>query len=430
MSSVKHNKALYKVVVAHYILAAIFFLVLAFMLLFSADSFFGHYFQPKLLALTHTAGLGWGTLIIFGALYRLLPVILETDLHSTKLCWLSLAFFVPGTATLIYSFWVFHPGIYMQMAGVSILIGIVVFAINVYFTAKQQKQTSINQEFILTSSIWLMFTTIVGLLMIFNFRYPFLPKDHLYFLRLHAHLGLIGWFLMLIIGVSSKLIPMFLVSKYQKTHLIRYSYYLINTALLLFLINGYLFGINAFTYVIYALGIIGIASFWVYLYNCFATRLRKRIDLPMVKSLLSFVFLGLAILVLPFIIYYHIKSDTVAIRLSVVYGVLIFMGWISNLILGQTFKTLPFIIWMKHYGDLTGKVKTPMPANLFSNRILKIQSVSFLAFLIAFTTGILSGSLVLIYTGAISVVITAISYGVNICVMFFHKIKTISYDHI
>ena len=430
MSTVKHDKALYEVVVAHYALSALFFLALSLMLLFSINSFSGHYFQPKLLALTHTAALGWGTLIIFGALYRLLPIILETDLYSIALCWLSLAFFVPGTIMLIYSFWLFQPGIYMQIGGTSVLIGIICFAINVYKTANIKKLISINQEFILTSSIWLIFTAVFGVLMIFNFRHPFLPKDHLHFLRLHAHLGLIGWFLMLIIGVSSKLIPMFLVSKYEKTNLIQYSYYLINVALLLFLINDYLYGINFITYLIYLFGILGVGFYFLHLYRCFISRLRKTIDLPMIKSMLSFIFLAFAILILPFIIFYNLKSDAVALKLSVVYGVLIFMGWISTLILGQTFKTLPFIIWMRHYGNLPAQVKTPLPESLFSNNILKIQFISFIVFLTAFIPSIVLRLPWFTYLALISLVITALSYCLNISKMLLHKSETISDDDI
>ncbi|HCN84471.1 MAG TPA: cytochrome C oxidase subunit I, partial [Sphingobacteriaceae bacterium] len=75
----------------------------------------------------------------------------------------------------------------------------------------------------------------LGVALVFNFTVPIFPQDQLHFLKLHAHLGLIGWFLLMLIGVSSKLVPMFLVSSYQKTVLLTVSYYLIVIALLLFL---------------------------------------------------------------------------------------------------------------------------------------------------------------------------------------------------
>ncbi|MBU0696487.1 MAG: cytochrome C oxidase subunit I, partial [Bacteroidetes bacterium] len=79
---IPQHPSLYKIVISHYLLAAINFLALAPMLALAVNDLGGHYFQPHLLAITHTAALGWGTVIIFGACYQLVPVILETELYS------------------------------------------------------------------------------------------------------------------------------------------------------------------------------------------------------------------------------------------------------------------------------------------------------------------------------------------------------------
>ena len=36
----------------------------------------GHYYHPRVLALTHTVTLGWITLTIMGASYQLVPIVL------------------------------------------------------------------------------------------------------------------------------------------------------------------------------------------------------------------------------------------------------------------------------------------------------------------------------------------------------------------
>jgi len=419
-----------KVVSAHYLIAGLFFVALAIMFLFSIEAWAGHYFQPKILALTHTAALGWGTMIIFGALYQLLPVILETKLYSLKLAWSSLAFFVPGIVLLVYSFWVFDPGLYMQMASLLVLTAVVLFNLNVFLTVKYKKQESIFQEFIITACLWLTLTVLLGTLMVFNFQYLFLQKDHLQFLRLHAHMGIAGWFLMLIIGVSAKLVPMFLVSKYEKKQLLSLSYYFINAALLLFMVDGYLNGINYKTYFMVVLGGIGICFYLIYIFRCFKSRIRRDVDLPMLKSLFSFVLLAVALLVLPFILYYHIKNDSFSVNLSTLYGSLVFIGWISLLILGQTFKTLPFIIWIKHYEKLTGKVKTPLPADLINTSLLWVQTIAFLLFLLSFLAGFFLNSFTLKAISAYSLLVTAFSYFSHLILLFLHKTKTEDYDHI
>ncbi len=430
MTSISHHNPLYRIVVAHYLLAGLCFLILAGMFLFSVESLSGHYFQPKILALTHTAALGWGTMIIFGALYQLLPVILETNLYSTIFPWISLAFFVPGIILLVYSFWIFDPGLYMQIASILVLTGVIFFTLNVFFTVKRKKQESIFQEFIITSVLWLTLTALLGTLLVFNFQFSFLQKDHLDFLRLHAHMGIVGWFLMLIIGVSAKLVPMFLVSKYQKVQLLSFSYYFINAALVSFLLSAYLQGIVFITYVVVLLGATGVSFYLFYLFKCMKSRIRKEVDLPMVKTLFSFLLLAAGMLVLPFILYYHLENHRLAVNMSTLYGILIFMGWISALILGQTFKTLPFIVWLKHYEHLAGNVKTPVPADLLNGRLLYIQFVAFFLFLVTFIAGFLLGSIVMRFMGACSLIVTALSYLFHVIYLLLHKTKIRNYDDI
>ena len=106
---ITQHPSLYKIVVTHYLLAAISFLALTPMLAFAVNDLGGHYFQPHLLAITHIAALGWGTVIIFGACYQLVPVILDTELFSYKMAWLSIATFYLGLLDFVYSFWASRP---------------------------------------------------------------------------------------------------------------------------------------------------------------------------------------------------------------------------------------------------------------------------------------------------------------------------------
>jgi hypothetical protein len=415
---IEQHPSLYKIVIAHYLIAAFTFLALVPMLLFSVKDFGGHYFQPHLLAITHTAALGWASVIIFGACYQLLPVILETYLYSYKLAWFGLVVFCLGLLDFVYSFWVFEPGLHMQCGSVLLLTGIASFTANIFITSKKIQKPDIYQDFILTACIWLLVTAILGVLMVFNFRFAFLPKDHLLFLKLHAHAGLGGWFLLLIIGVSAKLLPMFLVSEKTNVNLLKWSYYLIYSALLLFFINTYFFGLNTFTFIVAVTAIVGVICWLTYVYQCFASRIRAKIDVAMAHTLLSIFLLVIAIFVLPFIIFYQLKADALAVRLTTLYGSLLLLGWISSLILGQTFKTLPFIVWTKRSQHLLGS-KTTLPANLFDSKILKGQFLSFLLFTVSFSIGLALKIKPLIYLGVICFSVTAVLYISNVFIILF-----------
>jgi len=425
MNSIKQNPGIFRIVVTHYVTAALCFLVLSVMMLFSLKAFTGHYFHPQILAITHMAALGWGTMIILGASYQLIPVVLETDLYSEKLAWISFGLFLPGLIALVYSFWTFVPGIHMQCGAVLLLVSFVLFTVNVYLTAKKKKQQTIQEDFIFSACLCLCFTAILGAALVFNFTIPIFGQGHLHFLKLHAHLGLVGWFLLMLIGVSSKLVPMFLVSSYQKTGLLTASYYLVVTALVLFLVDSYLFGLSFRTYLIFAAGAAGISCYLIFILKCLRSRLRKQIDLPMLNSFLSFIFLKVAVLTVPFIIYFHLKNNPATIRFSMIYGEFMLLGWVTALILGQTFKTLPFIVWVKHYEHLTGKFKTPMPADLFANNLLKAQTASFIIFCLTFMPGCYFMVVPLICTGVAALIITAGIYLCNVFIVLFHK--TITY---
>jgi hypothetical protein len=424
MSGIKQNPGLYRIVVTHYVAAAFCFLILSFMMLLSVKAFIGHYFHPQILAITHMAALGWGTMIILGASYQLIPVVLETELYSQKLAWISFGLFLPGLIALVYSFWIFVPGIHMQCGAVLLLAAVSLFTLNVYLTAKKKKQDSIQEDFIFNACICLCLTIALGTALVFNFTMSIFPQDQLHFLKLHAHLGLIGWFLLMLIGVSSKLVPMFLVSSYQKTRLLTISYYLLVGALLYFLVDSYLFGLSFRTYLIFTIGAAGIACYFIFLVKCLRSRLRRHIDLPMLNSFLSFILLKIATLTVPFIIYLHLKSNPATIRFSMLYGELMVMGWITALILGQTFKTLPFIVWVKHYEHLTGKFKTPMPADLFADNLLRAQTVSYVVFCLTFMPGCYFMAIPLIYIGIASLMVTAMLYASNIFIVLFHKTRT------
>lgn len=60
-----------------YATGAVVFLVLCVVMFLTPESFTRHYFTPHLLTIVHLAALGWGTMIIFGAVHQLLPVICE-----------------------------------------------------------------------------------------------------------------------------------------------------------------------------------------------------------------------------------------------------------------------------------------------------------------------------------------------------------------
>jgi hypothetical protein len=103
------------------------------------------------------------------------------------------------------------------------------------------------------------------------------------------------------------------------------------------------------------------------------------------------------------------------------YGFSIFFGWITAIIFGMTFKTLPFIVWNKMYHNKASQGKTPGPKELFSTKVFNSMGIAYLAGFILFATGILITSIITLQAATLLLVLTAVLYNWNIMKMLLHK---------
>ncbi len=395
--------------------SALFFLLLSLLMFVAAGRFQEHFFQGQTLALVHAAALGWGTMIIFGAAYQLLPVICETDLYSSKLAFLSFLFLFFGTIFLVATFWYFKTGHLMIWGGSLVFLAALFYNINVFKTANLSLGFSIHKAFLISSALWLLATITIGLLLAINLAYPFFSKNHLEILKIHAHVGLVGWFLQLITGVSTRLVPMFLLGKSNKDSWLKAAFTFQNIGLIAFISDQYFFGSSSRVYLYFLLVVLGILCWVAYLRDVYLHRLKKKLEIQMKQTFLSFVFLFLGLLLTPVLISY---SNT---QWSILYGIFLFLGWISSLILGKTFKTLPFIIWNRHYKTLHGKMKLPLPKDLYNVMWLRCQFWFFVVAMVLLSIGVISNQLLVIRCGLFLWIIVALLYTLNVLKIFLHK---------
>lgn len=393
---------------------AVFFLALSILMFFAADRFQDHFFTPETLALVHSAALGWGTMIIFGAAYQLLPVIFERDLFSSRMAFISFWFLLIGTIVLIASFWYFETGFAMIAGGALILIAVILYNLNVFLTGASSK-FSVQKLYLLSSAIWLLITVIIGLLLAINLYYPYIPYNHLEILKLHAHIGFIGWFLQLIVGVSSKLVPMFLFGKSERNQLLYVAFVFQNLGLAGYVCDQFFYGNSSRVYIYFILVALGILSWLAYLADVYKSRVKKKIDFQMKYTSISIISLLVALILVPAVL---MSSGN---QWSILYGIFIFLGWISALIFGKTFKTLPFVVWNMHYKDMHGKNKIPLPRNLYSERLLIFQFWFFISALVVLSVGVRCDLLVVIRAGLLLWILVASTYVFNVAKVFLHK---------
>lgn len=411
----------YKVVLPFYIYAAISFLTATLLLFIFSDSFTQHYFHPKILAITHIMALGWGTMIILGASHQLVPVLIEGKLYSNALAYTSFFLSAIGIPLLVYGFYVFDMGEIARWGGRFVLLSITAYLINLGISISKSKSDNIHAVYVFTSVLWLFITVFLGLVLVYNFTTHLLNQNSLHYLPLHVHAGVVGWFLLLVIGVGSRLIPMFMISKYTNTKILKWIFFLINAALISYI---FLFYFSESTMAILfplLLLFMGIALFIFYCFSAYKQRIRKQVDNPMKISLLSvFMMIIPLLLILAIIIIVKISSDNPT-PFSLSYGFLILFGWVTAIILGMTFKTLPFIVWNKVYHNQSEIRKGPNPKDLFSDIIFVVMSITYLIGLVLFTLGSLLSYLVILKTGSAFLLISAALYFFNVMKVIIHK---------
>ena len=107
--------------------------VLAFLLavagvVWLAPELAGHYYHPRIIALTHTVTLGWITLSIMGATYQLIPIVLERPVWSERLARWQFPIFLVGSGGMVAHFYLSNwPGLAMAagIAGIGVALHLV-----------------------------------------------------------------------------------------------------------------------------------------------------------------------------------------------------------------------------------------------------------------------------------------------------------------
>ncbi|MCF6366816.1 MAG: hypothetical protein L3J35_11500 [Bacteroidales bacterium] len=419
------------IVLPHYAIGAIFFIIASVLMYFASGDLANSYIGPKVLSMTHIVILGWITIIIFGALYQLIPVVMEVKLFSETLAHISLYTLVPGTVLLAYSFWNSYivETLYMQAGGTLIFISIILFLVNAFMTALKTKQKTIENVFIVTSALWLTITVIFGILITMNTALQFIPKSNIELLKIHVHIGIVGWFMLLVIGVASTLLPMFFIAHKLNRKFLKLSYYFINIGLIALIVALYI-DINSWTKIISGLILLtGIIFFVKYNFDAYKKRLRKKLDIGMKLSVFAFVLLFLTLIfgVLSVINLDDLKNYNMSFNTA--YGVSLLLGFLTSLILGQMYKTLPFIVWLKLYQDKVGKFKIPMPAHIYSERVANWHYYTFLIAFFTLLIGIFAKESIIIQVSSGAFLITASLYSYNTFKILFHKEKLEPLDY-
>lgn len=171
-----------------------------------------HRALPVLTA-NHLLTLAWGTAIAIGALHQLLPAAAGVRRDPGPEVTAQFVVHVLGVLLLAAGFWTRHTG--LLIGGGSLIVASILTTLGVAVVVlRRRTRWSVSLTYVTAALAALGLTVLWGLLLALNWRLAFwrallLPMG----LQVHLSLGLVGWFGLLIVGVSYYLLPRFTTMK-------------------------------------------------------------------------------------------------------------------------------------------------------------------------------------------------------------------------
>lgn len=319
-----------------FFLVAPFFLLLAGVLAaFTPPAWLPSRWMPASLALTHLVTLGFLGMVMLGALFQILPVLLNSPVPAASLVSrLGVAGLSLGTLSLTWGLWQQASWALSLGAALLVLGGLPMLVALGVAVARARSEPWLNWPLRLAWGA-LGITLALGVALVGQLAEVWPALDAFALTRLHAAWGLGGWVGLLVIGVSFQLVPMLLLTQPYPAWVRRG------------LVWGLLAGLLGFSLQVLLLeagyGLLlpslaaGLAfaalTLWLQ-----ATRRRKLSDATLRFWQFGLVMLTLCLLILPVL-------PWLPDPLEVAWGIAFLLGFAASVVNGMLYKIVPFLAW-------------------------------------------------------------------------------------
>lgn len=401
-----------------------------------------YHYNQFTVAATHLFVLGWICSIVMGAMYQLVPVALETKLYSERIAKAQFLCHGIGFAGMV---WMFKTWNMKQVGhfGSVMALGVILFVYNIARTLLKAPKWNVTASAITAALAWLSLTITMGLFVVAGKCFsemleaapatgPFSGVEHVVksmgefmqrfdaisAMHAHAHLGGIGFFTMLIVGVSYKLIPMFTLSEIQNRRRAGWSVALLNIGLAGSFVTILLRSPwkLAFALVVIA----ALALYGIELASILRARKRRVMDWG-IKTFLTAVAMLLPLSALAIVLSWPgLPLNALTGQLENLYGFLGLIAVISFALIGMLYKIIPFLVWYGVYSKKIGFHKVPALADLYSEPLQIAGYFAFLSGVATLSLGILATNALAIRIGGILLAASLGTLLLNVARMLAH----------
>ena len=320
--------------------APMFMLLAALMLISTQDNPFADQHSPALLAATHCITLGFMAIIMLGAMQQILPVVVGSPMPASHITvWLIFLPLISGALLLPAGFLLGDP-VLLNLAWPLLGIAFLIFIIASLTGLVRSPSHNATWGAILLSILALGGAVTAGIILAHGYAVgAMLPYVRL--ATTHVSLALGGWVMLLIVGVSYQVVPMFqLTPNYPKW----ISNGLTPAIFLLLLLN--LLSLTLETG-LHWIAVVAQILFWLCA-SCFAVVtlvLQKRRRRSVADATLSFFRQGMAALLCAALFAAATLIFPDMDHLNTLTAVMFILGFAMSLMQGMLYKIVPFLVW-------------------------------------------------------------------------------------
>ena len=307
------------------------------------DDLVDFFYQPRILAVTHTFTLGWISSAIMGVMYRVVPALTKRPLRFSRLARWQFWLFLIGATGLIAHMLIGEWAPTWMSAAV-IVLSAAFFALNMLYCLGPAWRQSAAETGMCMSVLFLLVAASLGMVLALDKSLGFLPGSVLSNLASHAHLAALGWVSLTICAVSYRMAPAFLLSELTLPRVAMWQLYSLATGVagLGLSLLGWIPGASIWSVAI----MLALLAYIAVLQSLVRNR-RIPIDWTMRHALVGIVCLVLSV-GLGFWLLWIDPGSAIGNRVAGAYGVLGLLGWVTNFIIGMSYKLFPgFVVGVR-----------------------------------------------------------------------------------
>lgn len=348
--------------------APLFFVLAGLTTLFRAEDILNTPLHPETIALVHLAVLGWIMMVMFGAMYQMIPVLASLPVPWPGLIPWVHGLLIMGVITMALGITTdLHPWMLLYASlGLGGSVGLFILPVGVALYRAPAQHPTVNAMRI--SALSLVATLAMGALFLGEYAHGFYDFDRQALIGVHLVWGLLGWVGTLIMGVSFQVLPMFYMTpdfpqKRAASILLAWSASLLLLPLVLFFQpeNALLLWLAA------GPGVAALILYGLTMGDMLKHRKRIRMDPTYRFWLFGF---AMAIIALGLMALWPEWDDD---RMRLLFGLFYILGWVTSVILGMLYKIIPFLVWFHRFSPLAGLADIPMMDDLLPEKTVRLH---------------------------------------------------------